>query len=60
MIRQELQEFHEFMENPPQIFRSLHCPRLGEHRQNNLLAEVQARIASLARGKKRKADEPAA
>ena len=62
MIRQELQEFHEFME-----FRYKQCfgpcivrvsVSTGIFCLTNLLAEVQARIASLARGKKRKADEP--
>ena len=64
MIRQELQEFHEFME-----FHYKQCfgpcivrvsVSTGIFCLTNLLAEVQARIASLARGKKRKADEPAA
>ena len=62
MIRQELQEFHEFME-----FHYKQCfgpcivrvsVSAGIFCLTNLLAEVQARIASLARGKKRKADEP--
>ena len=62
MIRQELQEFHEFME-----FHYKQCfgpcivrvsVSTGIFCLTNLLAEVQARIASLARGKKRKADEP--
>ena len=62
MIRPELQEFHEFME-----FHYKQCfgpcivrvsVSTGIFCLTNLLAEVQARIASLARGKKRKADEP--
>ena len=57
MIRQELQEFHEFME-----FHYKQCfgpcivrvsVSTGIFCLTNLLAEVQARIASLARGKKR-------
>ena len=66
MIRQELQKFHEFMEFHYKQFIGPCIVRVSVSTAifclTDLLAEVQARMhnASLARGKKRKADEAAA
>ena len=61
---QELRKFRKFMESHYKQFFGPCILRVsvsaGISCLTNLLAEVQARIALLARGKKRKADEPVA
>ena len=61
VIRQELREFRKFMESHYKQFFGPCLLRVlvstGISCLTKLLAEVRARIASLARGKKRKADD---